>query len=93
MIIQQSSDQDISNDKGNANFEPGLLMHYGTCIAQYHGHGELTLKGDKKLGCKFVAGQLNNGEVIMLCDFSPSIQFMSDLSESSFKGNHRRVIR
>ena len=86
MITQKSSDENISDDKGSIAFGHNLLTHYGTCIVQYHGHGELTLRGGKKLGCKFEVGQLNDGETIMLCDFSPSVQFLQDLSESSFEG-------
>jgi hypothetical protein len=85
MIISLSSNQNISEDNGSADPKRGLLTHYGTCIAQYYGHGELTLKGEYKLSCKFEAGQLNNGDVIILCDFS-SVQFLPDLSESRFDG-------
>jgi hypothetical protein len=86
MTIQQSSNENASDDKGESPFERDLLMHYGTCNAQYYGHGELTLRSGEKLGCKFEAGQLNNGDSIMLCDFSPLIRFIQDISGSSFKG-------
>lgn len=85
MIISLSPNQNISEDNGSPDPNRSLLTHYGTCIAQYYGHGELTLKGEYKLDCQFEAGQLNNGDVIILCDFS-SVQFLPDLSESRFEG-------
>ncbi|MFZ3149819.1 MAG: hypothetical protein WA137_12380 [Methanothrix sp.] len=86
MITKKNSDEYASDDEWSVAFEHDLLMHYGTCIVQYHGQGELILRGGKKLGCKFEVGQMNNGDVIMLCDFSPSIQFLHDISDSSFEG-------
>ena len=89
MIISLSSNQNLSDDNGCAAFEYDLLTHYGTCIARYYGYGELTLKGGDKLSCKFEAGQLSNGDAIMLCDFT-EIRILTDLSEASFEGKTLR---
>jgi hypothetical protein len=81
MIIQNSSKENVLYDS-----EESLLSHYGTCIAQYFGKGELTFKGGEKASCKFEAGQLNNGDVVMLYDLTPPFDFRLGLSVSSFEG-------
>lgn len=81
MIIQNSSEENIPDDS-----EKSLLNHYGTCIARYCGTGELIFKDGEKAPCKFEAGQLNNGDVIMLYDLTPPFNFRPGHLVSSFEG-------
>lgn len=39
---------------------------YGNCVNVYSGRGTLTLTAGRTLSCRFVAGQLLNGEIILL---------------------------
>ena len=48
--------------------DSSFLAHYGNCIAAYEGTGTLTFKDDLEVECRFRAGQLSTGEVILLCD-------------------------
>ena len=48
--------------------DSSFLAHYGNCIAAYEGKGTLTFKDALKVKCRFRAGQLATGEVILLCD-------------------------
>ncbi|MBC8253082.1 MAG: hypothetical protein H8E35_03525, partial [Ardenticatenia bacterium] len=43
------------------------LSSYGTCIYGYEGTGLLSLENDEEVECKFNAGQLKNGDVLLLC--------------------------
>jgi hypothetical protein len=43
------------------------LTHYGTCIASYRGKGALTYECEQQLECYFEAGQLTDGEIVLLC--------------------------
>ena len=54
-----------------ATLEETFLKHYGDSIAVYVGRGALTLKDGRKLNCKFEAGQLSDGEVLLLCNIIP----------------------
>ncbi len=42
------------------------LTHYGNCIASYRGKGTLTYEGEQQLECDFEAGQLTDGEIVLL---------------------------
>ena len=53
-------------DKRSEN--SSFLSHYGNCIAAYEGKGTLTFKDALKVKCRFRAGQLATGELILLCD-------------------------
>lgn len=64
----------------------GLLKEYGNCLSVYHGNGILTLEDGKKLDCAFEAGQLNNGRVLLLCDFLPPFPTCLSISAAKFEG-------
>lgn len=66
--------------------ELNLLSHYGGCFASYRGEGAMTYDDGQKLTCKFEAGQLNNGEVLLLCDFDSPPPFFNELSPVKFEG-------
>ena len=63
-----------------------LLTDYGKCLSVYHGKGVLTLEDGKKYDCQFEAGQLNNGRVLLLCDFLPPFPTCSIISAAKFEG-------
>lgn len=63
-----------------------LLKEYGNCLSVYHGKGVLTLEDGKKLECLFEAGQLNNGRVLILCDFLPPFPTCFSISAAKFEG-------
>jgi len=50
-----------------------LLTDYGKCLSVYHGKGVLTVEDGKRYDCQFEAGHLNNGYVLLLCDFLPPL--------------------
>lgn len=66
--------------------ELNLLSHYGGCIASYQGEGVMTYDDGQKLSCRFEAGQLNTGDVLLLCDFFSPLPLFNDLSPVSFAG-------
>ena len=69
-------------------FEQAFLEDYGSTLSLYLGRGVLTLKDGRKLNCKFEAGQLRGGEVLLLCDIMPpdlSLCFAT-ISAISFEG-------
>ena len=69
-------------------FEQTFLEDYGSTLSLYLGRGVLTLKDGRKLNCKFEAGQLRGGEVLLLCDIMPpdlSLCFAT-ISAISFEG-------
>lgn len=64
------------------------LDDYGRALETYRGRGELFLGGERRVGCEFVAGQLENGKTLALCataDFLPDVMF-GLTSPSSLKG-------
>jgi hypothetical protein len=63
-----------------------LLKEYGNCLSVYRGKGVLTLEDGKKLDCLFEAGQLNNGRVLLLCDFLPAFPTCLSISAAKFEG-------
>jgi hypothetical protein len=63
-----------------------LLTDYGKCLSVYHGKGVLTLEDGKKYDCQFETGQLNNGRVLLLCDFLPPFPTCSIISAAKFEG-------
>lgn len=63
-----------------------LLSHYGVSIAEYHGEGALTLKDGETANCKFEAGQLATGEVLLLCDFMSPLPSYLSVSADKFEG-------
>lgn len=70
-----------------------LLKEYGNCLSVYHGKGTLTLTNGKKHNCYFEAGQLSNGQVILLCDFLPpspnSIQIFAERFDGETSGGYQ----
>lgn len=60
-----------------------LLKEYGNCLCEYHGKGVIKIEDGKKFDCLFEAGQLTNGQVLLLCDFVPPL--LTDLSISAIK--------
>jgi len=69
-------------------FEQTFLEDYGSTLALYLGRGVLTLEDGRNLNCKFEAGQLRGGEVLLLCDIMPpdlSLCFAT-ISAISFEG-------
>jgi hypothetical protein len=63
-----------------------LLKDYGNCLSVYHGKGVLTLEDGKKYDCQFEAGQLNNGYVLLLCDFVPPFPTCLRILATKFEG-------
>lgn len=64
-----------------------LLSHYGEYIASYKGEGVLTLEDGGVFKCKYEAGQLKNGIVLLLCDFfSPFPILRCSSSANKFEG-------
>lgn len=74
----------MEGEKNNA--ELNLLSHYGGCFASYSGAGVMTYDDGQKLTCKFEAGQLNNGEVLLLCELDSPLPFFNELSPVKFEG-------
>ena len=67
-------------------FEASHLKDYGDPIASYGGQGLLKLKDGQEVNCKFEAGQLRNGDVLLLCDFLPPLPFFLDIPAHKFVG-------
>jgi len=67
-------------------FEQNLLKDYGDPIASYDGRGVLTLRDGREVSCKFEAGQLRKGDVLLLCDFLPPVLFLATISAIRFEG-------
>jgi hypothetical protein len=63
-----------------------LLKDYGRCLSVYNGKGVLTLEDGKKYDCQFEAGQLNNGYVLLLCDFLPPFPACLRIRAANFEG-------
>ena len=63
-----------------------LLAEYGECLSIYRGHGTLTFEDGNKFDCQFEAGQLTNGEVLLLCDFLPPLPTCLSISATKFEG-------
>lgn len=63
-----------------------LLKEYGNCVGVYQGKGTLTLTNGKKHNCYFEAGQLSNGQVILLCDFLAPCPHSIPISPERFDG-------
>jgi hypothetical protein len=63
-----------------------LLKDYGKCLSVYNGKGVLTLEDGKRYDCQFEAGQLNNGYVLLLCDFLPPFPAWSGIPAAKFDG-------
>jgi hypothetical protein len=73
-------------------FDKNLLSHYAKSfksIAGYDGeNGVLKLKDGRNLKCKFVVGQLSNGDVILLCEFckNSTPDFSTIIQANIFEG-------
>lgn len=70
-----------------------LASHYGKAIAVYTGTGTLSLATGEDMPCRFEAGQLTDGEVLLLCDLEPpswesmlQAMFMPPLTAPRFTG-------
>ncbi len=63
-----------------------LLSYYGVPLAQYYGDGVLTLKDGKAASCRFEAGQLTSGDVLLLCDFLAPPPPPLSISAERFEG-------
>jgi hypothetical protein len=63
-----------------------LLREYGNCLSIYHGKGVLTLDDGKKYTCQFEAGQLNNGHVLLLCNFLSPLPTCLRIPAAKFEG-------
>jgi hypothetical protein len=61
----------LPSDVNEATLEQTFLKDYGNSIAVYVGRGALTLKDGRQLNCEFEAGQLSDGEILLLCDILP----------------------
>lgn len=61
------------------------LSEYGKPIAEYRGRGILTLDNGQPVDCSFVAGQLSDGLVLILCEFRSTF-YASHNSARSFRG-------
>jgi hypothetical protein len=60
-----------------------LAAHYGKTTAVYHGKGTLTLNDGREIQAAFEAGQLTNGDVLLLCDLEP--ESLGDLLRAMFE--------
>lgn len=63
-----------------------LLGDYGDSIASYNGRGILTLHDGSELNCKFEAGQMKKGDVLLLCEFHLDWRLLSSISAIRFDG-------
>jgi hypothetical protein len=63
-----------------------VLKEYGKCIEVYQGKGTLTLVNGEKHNCHFEAGQLSNGQVVLLCDFLPPFPHAIQIFAQRFAG-------
>ena len=63
-----------------------LLKDYGNCLCVYRGKGVITLDAGEKFHCLFEAGQLTNGQVLLLCDFLPPLPTYLRISATKFEG-------
>lgn len=63
-----------------------LLSFYGECLAAYSGEGILALQGRQTTPCTFEAGQLKNGSVFLLCNFSEKNIFFPFIPVQRFEG-------
>jgi len=70
-----------------------LLSYYGVPLAEYYGDGVLTLKGGKTAKCRFEAGQLTSGEVLLLCDFVAPFPCPVSISAERFEGTTSKDFR
>jgi hypothetical protein len=66
--------------------EQSLLKDYGYYLCVYHGKGIITLEGGEKFDCLFEAGQLADGQVLLLCDFLPPLPTYLSISATKFEG-------
>jgi hypothetical protein len=66
--------------------EESLLSYYGDCIVTYTGEGILTLLDTRRAQCSFEAGQLRNGNVLLICDFLPPPPYIPISVAHSFEG-------
>lgn len=62
------------------------LTSYGTYLAHYEGKGTLTLNNGQVVDCSFEAGQLSNGNVILLCASESFSLFESSSLVAKFHG-------
>ena len=74
-------------------FEQNLLKHYGDPTATYDGQGVLKLKDGQELKCRFEAGQLRRGDVLLLCDFLPPLPYDENISAFRFEGTTSKGYR
>ncbi|MBI4002976.1 MAG: hypothetical protein HY348_14495 [Nitrospira defluvii] len=72
--------------ESDSAFEQNLLKDYGDPIMSYDGQGVLTLEDGREVSCKFEAGQLRKGDVLLLCDFLPPVLFLGTISAIRFEG-------
>ena len=70
-----------------------LLRDYGNYLSEYHGKGVITLEDGKKCECLFEAGQLTNGQVLLLCDFLPPLPIYLNISATKFEGTTSKGFR
>jgi len=61
------------------------LSFYGVPIAQYCGKGVLTLKDGQSWSCSFLAGQMNTGNVLLLCTFEAEFPYLN-IRADKFEG-------
>ena len=71
---------------GGNSLGQSLLRDYGNYLSEYHGRGVITLEDGKKCECLFEAGQLTNGQVLLLCDFLPPLPIYLSISANKFEG-------
>ncbi|HQU93511.1 MAG TPA: hypothetical protein PLK77_14495 [Pyrinomonadaceae bacterium] len=58
-----------------------LEDHYGKCIDVYEGTGSLKSTKGASFNCKFEAGQLRDGTMVLLCTSLPGEYFIFDLGD------------
>lgn len=74
---------------------PSALRAYGTPLACYSGQGRLTLRSMTGVDCQFVAGQMENGETLLLCATSehPPELFGGWVTPTGFEGSTTEGLR
>lgn len=84
MVVMNSSTKKGKTKKAYTGYN--LLTYYGKPIKEYHGEGILTEKDGTEMHCKFEAGQLTDGNILLLCDFLPPFRYSFQIEPVSFKG-------
>jgi hypothetical protein len=74
-------------DEVPSTHDADLMLSYGESLAAYRGEGTLTLADGREQACKFQAGQLRDGSVVLLCYFpGASLWVLHEAAPTAFHG-------